>query len=165
MPIIVNVDVMLAKRKMSSGELAEKVGITPANLSILKTNKAKAIRFSTLEKICEILDCKPGDILDYENTITEGGVVAFVDTGGDITPLNASIMNESASKPKRVNEDEPVEEELPVFEKKLAGAIEGIAKYPGSKPEKEHLEQISWDGLCVHLMQIFEQQSVYRKNL
>ena len=67
--------------------------------------------------------------------------------------------------PKRVNEDEPVEEELPVFEKKLAGAIEGIAKYPGSQPEKEHLEQISWDGLCVHLMQIFEQQSVYRKNL
>ena len=66
MPIIVNVDVMLAKRKMSSGELAEKVGITPANLSILKTNKAKAIRFSTLEKICEVLDCKPGDILDYE---------------------------------------------------------------------------------------------------
>ena len=67
--------------------------------------------------------------------------------------------------PKRVNEDEPVEEELPVFEKKLAGAIEGIAKYPGSKPEKEHLEQISWDGLCVHLMKIFEQQSVYRKTL
>ena len=64
MPIIVNVDVMLAKRKMSSGELAEKVGITPANLSILKTNKA--IRFSTLEKICEVLDCKPGDVLDYE---------------------------------------------------------------------------------------------------
>ena len=51
----------------------------------------------------------------------------------------------------------PEEEELPVFEKKLAGAIEGIAKYPGSKPEKEHLEQISWDGLCAHLMQIFEQ--------
>ena len=67
--------------------------------------------------------------------------------------------------PKRVNEDEPVEEELPVFEKKLAGAIEGIAKYPGLKPEKEHLEQISWDGLCVHLMKIFEQQSVYRKTL
>lgn len=66
MPIIVNVDVMLAKRKMSSQELAEKVGITPANLSILKTNKAKAIRFSTLEKICKVLNCKPGDILDYE---------------------------------------------------------------------------------------------------
>ena len=54
------------KAKLTQKELAEKVGITPANLSILKTNKAKAIRFSTLEKICEILDCKPGDILDYE---------------------------------------------------------------------------------------------------
>ena len=63
--IIVNLDVMLAKRKMSSQELAEKVGITQANLSILKTNKASAIRFSTLDKICEVLDCKPGDILDY----------------------------------------------------------------------------------------------------
>lgn len=74
MPIIVNVDVMLAKRKMSSQELAEKVGITPANLSILKTNKAKAIRFSTLEKICKVLNCKPGDILDYEicNSIKNG---------------------------------------------------------------------------------------------
>ena len=69
MPIIVNVDVMLAKRKMSSGELAEKIGITPANLSILKNNKAKAIRFSTLEKICEVLDCKPADILDYEKQL------------------------------------------------------------------------------------------------
>lgn len=59
--------------------------------------------------------------------------------------------------PRRVNEDEPVEEELPVFEKKLARAIEGIAKDPGSKPEKEHLEQISWDGLCARLMQVFEQ--------
>ena len=65
--IIVNLDVIMAKRKISSGELAEKVGITPANLSILKTNKAKAIRFSTLEKLCKILDCKPGDILDYKN--------------------------------------------------------------------------------------------------
>lgn len=65
MPIIVNVDVMLAKRKMSSNELAERVGITPANLSILKTNKAKAIRFSTLEEICRALDCQPGDILEY----------------------------------------------------------------------------------------------------
>ena len=63
--IIVNLDVMLAKRKMSSQELAEKVEITQANLSILKTNKARAIRFSTLDKICEVLDCKPGDILDY----------------------------------------------------------------------------------------------------
>lgn len=63
--IVVNLDVMMAKRKISSLELAEKVGITPANLSILKTNKGKAIRFSTLDKICEVLECTPGDILDY----------------------------------------------------------------------------------------------------
>ena len=66
MPIIVNLDVMMAKRKISSGELAKKVDITPANLSILKTGKAKAIRFSTLEKICEVLDCQPGDILEFK---------------------------------------------------------------------------------------------------
>ncbi|MBQ2447444.1 MAG: helix-turn-helix transcriptional regulator [Bacteroidales bacterium] len=65
MSIIVNVDVMLAKRKMSSGELAERVGITAANLSILKTGKARAIRFSTLDAICKALDCQPGDILEY----------------------------------------------------------------------------------------------------
>ena len=65
MPIIVNVDVMLAKRKMPSGELAEKIGITAANMSILKTGKAKAIRFSTLNAICKALDCQPGDILEY----------------------------------------------------------------------------------------------------
>lgn len=64
--IIVNLDVMMAKRKISSQELAEKIGITQANLSILKTGKGKAIRFSTLEKLCQVLDCKPGDILDYE---------------------------------------------------------------------------------------------------
>ena len=64
--IIVNLDVMMAKRKISSSELAERVGITPANLSILKTNKGKAIRFSTLDKICKVLNCLPGDILDYE---------------------------------------------------------------------------------------------------
>lgn len=58
---------MLARRKMSSGELAEKIGITPANLSILKTGKAKAIRFSTLESICKALECQPGDILEYNN--------------------------------------------------------------------------------------------------
>lgn len=60
-----NVDVMLAKRKMSSAALAEKIGITPANLSILKTGKAKAVRFSTLEAICRALDCQPGDVLEY----------------------------------------------------------------------------------------------------
>lgn len=67
MPIIINLDVMLAKRKMRSNELAEKVGITTANLSILKTGKAKAIRFSTLETICEVLKCQPGDIMEYIN--------------------------------------------------------------------------------------------------
>ena len=65
MAIIVNIDVMLARRKMSSGELAEKVGITPANLSILKCGKAKAVRLSTLESICRALDCQPGDLLEY----------------------------------------------------------------------------------------------------
>ena len=66
MPIITNIDVMLARRKMSSGELAEKVGITPANLSILKCGKAKAIRLSTMGAICKALDCQPGDILEYQ---------------------------------------------------------------------------------------------------
>jgi putative transcriptional regulator len=65
MPIIVNLDVMMAKRKMSLNELSEKVGLTLANLSILKTGKAKAIRFSTLEAICKTLDCQPADILEY----------------------------------------------------------------------------------------------------
>lgn len=65
MPITVNIDVMLARRKMSSGELAEKVGISATNLSILKTGKAKAVRFSTLEALCCALDCQPGDILEY----------------------------------------------------------------------------------------------------
>ena len=65
MAIIINIDVMMAKRKMSLGELAERVGITPANLSILKNGKAKAIRFSTLEAICRELDCQPGDIIEY----------------------------------------------------------------------------------------------------
>jgi putative transcriptional regulator len=65
MPIIVNLDVMMAKRKMSLNELSEKVDLTPANLSILKTGKAKAIRFSTLDAICKVLDCQPGDILEH----------------------------------------------------------------------------------------------------
>ena len=65
MAIVVNLDVMLAKRKMRSNELAERIGLTQANLSILKTGKAKAIRFSTLEAICRALDCQPGDILEY----------------------------------------------------------------------------------------------------
>jgi len=65
MPIIVNLDVMMARRKMSLNELSEKVGLTLANLSILKTGKAKAIRFSTLEAICKVLNCQPADILEY----------------------------------------------------------------------------------------------------
>lgn len=66
MAIIVNLDVMMAKRKISAGDLAEKIGITPANLSILKNQKAKAVRFSTLNDICEALSCQPGDILEYQ---------------------------------------------------------------------------------------------------
>ena len=65
MPIVVNIDVMLARRKMSAGELAERIALTPANLSILKNNKAKAVRFSTLEALCRALDCQPRDILEY----------------------------------------------------------------------------------------------------
>lgn len=72
MAIVINLDVMMAKRKMSSGELADKVGITQANLSILKTGKAKAVRFSTLEKICETLDCQPGDILEFREENDNG---------------------------------------------------------------------------------------------
>ena len=67
MPIIVNIDVMLARRKMSSGELAEKIGLSATNLSILKTGKAKAIRFSTLTALCRALECQPGDILEYQD--------------------------------------------------------------------------------------------------
>lgn len=66
MAIIVNLDVMMAKRKISAGELAERIGITPANLSILKNQKAKAVRFSTLNEICRVLNCQPGDILEYQ---------------------------------------------------------------------------------------------------
>lgn len=71
MAIIVNLDVMLAKRKMSLTELSDRIGITMANLSVLKTSKAKAIRFSTLDLICHTLDCQPGDILEYEPTKQE----------------------------------------------------------------------------------------------
>ena len=65
MPIVVNIDVMMAKRKMSASSLAEKIDLTPANLSILKNNKARAIRFSTLDALCKALNCQPGDILEY----------------------------------------------------------------------------------------------------
>jgi len=65
--IVINIDVMLARRKMSSGELAEKMGITPANLSILKNGKAKALRISTLDALCKSLECQPGDLLEYQS--------------------------------------------------------------------------------------------------
>ena len=71
MPIIVNLDVMMAKRKISSNELARRIDITPANLSILKTGKAKAVRFSTLNKLCEVLNCQPGDILEWREEESE----------------------------------------------------------------------------------------------
>ena len=76
MAIIVNLDVMMAKRKMSLGELSQRVAVTMANLSILKNNKAKAVRFSTLEAICKALDCQPGDILEYvpDGEEEKGGV-------------------------------------------------------------------------------------------
>jgi putative transcriptional regulator len=70
MPIVVNVDVMLARRKMRLNELAERVGITPQNLSVLKTGRARAIRFSTLEKLCEVLACQPGDLFAFEGPAT-----------------------------------------------------------------------------------------------
>ena len=71
MPLIVNLDVVMAKRKMSLNELSEKVGLTQANLSTLKTGKAKAIRFSTLESICKVLECQPGDLLEYREDTTK----------------------------------------------------------------------------------------------
>ena len=71
MPIVVNLDVMMTRRKISAGDLAERVGITPANLSILKNNKAKAVRFTTLEALCRELDCQPGDLLEYINEESE----------------------------------------------------------------------------------------------
>ncbi len=71
MKIIVNIDVMMAKRKISAGELAERIGITPANLSVLKNSKAKAIRFSTLMALCHELNCQPGDLLEFRDDLTE----------------------------------------------------------------------------------------------
>ncbi|OQD53869.1 transcriptional regulator [Streptomyces phaeoluteigriseus] len=73
MPIVVDIDVMLARRKMSVGELAERVGITPANLAVLKNGRAKAVRFSTLAALCEVLECQPGDLLRWEAGAEDGG--------------------------------------------------------------------------------------------
>lgn len=81
MPIIVNLDVMMAKRKISAGELAQRVGITSANLSILKNNRAKAIRFTTLEAICRELQCQPGDILAYEENQNDEDLLSTTVSG------------------------------------------------------------------------------------
>lgn len=76
MPIVVDIDLMLAKRKMSVGALAESIGITPANLAVLKNGRAKAVRFTTLEALCEVLDCQPGDLLRWEAGEPEEGNLA-----------------------------------------------------------------------------------------
>ncbi|ACU72838.1 transcriptional regulator, XRE family [Catenulispora acidiphila DSM 44928] len=82
MPIVVDIDVMLAKRKMSVGELADRVGITPANLAVLKNGRAKAVRFTTLAALCEALTCQPGDLLRWEADDARG------DEPGSLTPAN-----------------------------------------------------------------------------
>ncbi|MFG3118962.1 helix-turn-helix domain-containing protein [Streptomyces sp. NPDC048197] len=81
MPIVVDIDVMLAKRKMSVGELADRVGITPANLAVLKNGRAKAVRFTTLAALCEVLECQPGDLLHYEPEDPSDGVKAAHESG------------------------------------------------------------------------------------
>ena len=83
MPITVNLDVMMAKRRMPSGELASKIGLSQANLSILKTGKARAVRFSTLEAICKVLDCQPGDILEYSDDLMDADSIEL-DSNGEI---------------------------------------------------------------------------------
>ncbi|MFC7976958.1 helix-turn-helix domain-containing protein [Streptomyces cinereoruber] len=83
MPIVVDVDVMLARRKMSVGELAERVGITPANLAVLKNGRAKAVRFTTLAALCEVLDCQPGDLLRWEPETGQPETRAEAGTAGD----------------------------------------------------------------------------------
>lgn len=84
MPIVVDIDVMLARRKMAVGTLAERVGITPANLAVLKNGRAKAVRFSTLEALCEVLDCQPGDLLRWEPDGAEPDSGAAPPDGGEI---------------------------------------------------------------------------------
>ncbi len=94
--IIVNLDIMMARRKISLGELAEKIDITPANLSILKTGKAKAIRFSTLEAICKELDCQPGDILEYQEGRSDERL--FVIPIWYRTLISASLLRDADEK-------------------------------------------------------------------
>jgi putative transcriptional regulator len=90
MPIAVDIDVMLARRKMSVGELADRVGITPANLAVLKNGRAKAVRFATLAALCEVLKCQPGDLLRWEAENGAGGNAAPRAEPGDPAPPDAS---------------------------------------------------------------------------
>ncbi len=90
MAIRVDIDVMLARRKMAVGELASRIGITPANLAVLKNNRAKAVRFTTLQSLCEVLDCQPGDILVYEPDGSRPDAVAEVDPGGELAETTAA---------------------------------------------------------------------------
>ena len=87
MPIVVNLDVMLARRKMRLNELAERVGITPQNLSVLKTGRAKAIRFGTLEKLCEVLDCQPGDLFAFDRPASKTGADEAVTREAKLGPV------------------------------------------------------------------------------
>ncbi|WP_448317557.1 helix-turn-helix domain-containing protein [Streptomyces sp. CO7] len=91
MPIAVDIDVMLARRKMSVGELAERVGITPANLAVLKNGRAKAVRFTTLAALCEVLDCQPGDLLRWEpGELDEAEALEGPDAAGSASPAAAN---------------------------------------------------------------------------
>lgn len=84
MPIIVDIDVMLARRKMAVGTLADRVGISPANLAVLKNGRAKAVRFTTLAALCDVLDCQPGDLLRWEPDSPRGGAEGLVNKGNDV---------------------------------------------------------------------------------
>lgn len=84
MPIIVDIDVMLARRKMAVGTLADRVGISPANLAVLKNGRAKAVRFTTLAALCDVLDCQPGDLLRWEPDPPRGGDADLVNKGNDV---------------------------------------------------------------------------------
>ncbi|MFJ9613760.1 helix-turn-helix domain-containing protein [Streptomyces noursei] len=99
MPIVVDIDVMLAKRKMSVGELADRVGITPANLAVLKNGRAKAVRFTTLAALCEVLDCQPGDLLRWEPDGPGDGTGTGTVTGNGNGNGNGTAQESGASVP------------------------------------------------------------------
>ena len=98
MPIVVNLDVMLARRKMRLNELADRVGITAQNLSVLKTGRARAIRFGTLEKLCEVLDCQPGDLFAFENPAADAAA-AEIRSGGPLAGTADGHAHRTAGGP------------------------------------------------------------------